>query len=309
MAGAPATWALRAPTWRRRAAAGTETNCSFSAARRPRSWSSSASPTQTGSDALSCFGWSEPCAPAARSGAHVPQLAPRRRVRTSTPCACAPMSWKRRGACSTRPKSPGLTSSENPRAARAWADGRRGRSSRPVPAAALMASARRRVSAAGGTRLRVAAGAIAPRNRDCGREFRCARRLGQCGDGGNGLGLSRRAIAGGAEPFAAVGAHRVDDRQQRLALRSQRVLDARWDLGVGVALDDPLLLEGAQAQAQRAGADAGERALELAEAGAALREVAHQEERPLAADDLGSGADGTGLVHTPKTLPNEALSR
>ena len=46
----------------------------------------------------------------------------------------------------------------------------------------------------------------------------------------------------------------------------QRVLDPRRHLGVGVALDDPLLLQRPQPQRQRAGTDPGKRALELAEA-------------------------------------------
>ena len=76
----------------------------------------------------------------------------------------------------------------------------------------------------------------------------------------------------------------------------QRVLDARRHLGEGVALDDALLLERAQPQRERARADPGERAFELAEARAPLGEVAHQQQRPLAAHDLGGHADGTCLV-------------
>ena len=62
-----------------------------------------------------------------------------------------------------------------------------------------------------------------------------------------------------------VGAHVLDQRDQREALVGERVLDARRDLGERLTLDDPLLLQGAQPQRQRAGAYPPERALELAE--------------------------------------------
>src|SRR4051794_34726617 len=120
--------------------------------------------------------------------------------------------------------------------------------------------------------------------RDCGSERRRLRRLA--------------AAAGGAEPLGAVGAHRLDDRDERAALLGQLVLDARRDLGEGLAGDDALLLERAQAQAQRPGRDAFQRALQLAEALAAVGQVADHEERPLAADDVGGPADGAvGIWH------------
>ena len=40
-------------------------------------------------------------------------------------------------------------------------------------------------------------------------------------------------------------AHRVDDREQRLPLRRQRVLDPRRRLAVALPLEDPVGLEGA----------------------------------------------------------------
>ena len=64
-----------------------------------------------------------------------------------------------------------------------------------------------------------------------------------------------------------------------------------------VALHDALLLEGAQAQRQRARADALQRALELAEPRVALGQVANEQQRPLPADDLGGLTDGTRVVH------------
>ena len=57
---------------------------------------------------------------------------------------------------------------------------------------------------------------------------------------------------------------------------------------------------------ERARADAGERALELAEARAALGEIADEQQCPLAADDVGGTADGTALVDRHAiTLPTE----
>src|ERR687896_761278 len=101
-----------------------------------------------------------------------------------------------------------------------------------------------------------------------------------------------------AQPLAPVAAHVLDQRHERLALRRKRVLDPWGHLGEGVALDDALLLERPQAKRQGARADAGQRALQLAEAAAALGQVPDHEDRPLAADDVRSGADGTrGVRH------------
>src|SRR6476469_10118110 len=82
------------------------------------------------------------------------------------------------------------------------------------------------------------------------------------------LNGSRLALGSAAEqPANAIGAHVFDQRHQGLALGGQRVLDPGWNLGVGVALDDALLLESAEAEGEGAGADALQGALELAEAG------------------------------------------
>src|SRR4051794_36937367 len=115
------------------------------------------------------------------------------------------------------------------------------------------------------------------------------------GDGRDALGRLG-AGPGGFEPVGAVGAHRLDDRDQREALVRERVLDARRDFGVGLAGDDALLLERAQAQRERARADAGQRALELAEPRAALRQVTDDQQGPLSADHFGGAADGTIAV-------------
>src|SRR5829696_5824061 len=101
-----------------------------------------------------------------------------------------------------------------------------------------------------------------------------------------------------AEPLAPVAAHVLDQRRNRHALRRQRVLHTRRHLGVGVALDNALLLEGAEAQREGPRADAGQRALELAEAATALGKVANHKDRPLAADDVRSGTDwACGIGH------------
>src|SRR4051794_622250 len=95
------------------------------------------------------------------------------------------------------------------------------------------------------------------------------------------LGVRRLAAAArGAEPFFAVAAHRLDDRDQRAALLGQAVLDARRHLGEGLALDHALLLQCSQPQRQRARADALQRALQLAEARAPVREVPDHQHRP-----------------------------
>jgi len=60
------------------------------------------------------------------------------------------------------------------------------------------------------------------------------------------------------------------------------------------------ILERAEAKRERPRADPGERALELTEATAALREVADDEHRPLAADELRGRADWAARVgHRP----------
>src|SRR5258708_39314968 len=97
-------------------------------------------------------------------------------------------------------------------------------------------------------------------------------------------GVGRVVVA--TQPGAAVLAHVVDDRQQRAALLGQRVLDAWRDLGEGLPLDDRLLLERAQAQRQRARADAGELTFELTEARRAGGELAHEQQGPLTAHDI-----------------------
>src|SRR3954453_1393945 len=133
---------------------------------------------------------------------------------------------------------------------------------------------------------------------------RSGRDDGRLGRAGRGL-----ARAGRAEPDLAVGAHVLDDGDEGTALLGERVLDPRRHRGVRRALDDALLLERTQAQRQRARADAGERALELAEARTALGELTDEEQRPLAAHDVGGAADGTALIdgHA-STLPSEVAT-
>ena len=92
------------------------------------------------------------------------------------------------------------------------------------------------------------------------------------------------------------------------ALLGELVLDAGRRLGEAVALDDPLLLEHVQPLRERARADARARVLELGEAARALREVVHDQGRPLRADQVRGGGDGAGdavvyLVH-PASRPS-----
>ena len=61
------------------------------------------------------------------------------------------------------------------------------------------------------------------------------------------LGGDRRGRRDGAvvdaEVLAPVAAHVLDQRHERLTLRGERILDPGRDLGIGVPLDDALLLE------------------------------------------------------------------
>src|SRR5581483_2349805 len=116
----------------------------------------------------------------------------------------------------------------------------------------------------------------------------------EAGLGGCRGGLARRLRLRGsevaAEPLAPVRAHVLDQRNESLALGGERVLDARRHLREGAPVHDALLLESAQPQRQRPRADARQRALELAEAAAPGGEVTDDEDRPLAADQVGGGA-------------------
>src|SRR4029453_18465866 len=96
--------------------------------------------------------------------------------------------------------------------------------------------------------------------------------------GGDRLGRCGGALVD-AEGLAPAGAAVLVQRPERLALRRERVLDARRHLGEGVPLDDALLLERTEAQRERPRANPGQGALELAEAATALGQVANHEDR------------------------------
>ena len=98
------------------------------------------------------------------------------------------------------------------------------------------------------------ASSTAPRGPPPRRRRSCSPARVLRGDDGRLGGL--RAGALGAQPLGAVGAHRLDDRDERAALVGQRVLDARRHLGERLARDDALLLQRAQAQRERARRDA-----------------------------------------------------
>src|SRR5512146_3282129 len=103
-----------------------------------------------------------------------------------------------------------------------------------------------------------------------------------------------RRLLAAAEPAIAIRAHGVNQVCQCLTLLGQRVLDLGRHLGVGAAMQHALTLERREPLGKRLGADANQRALELAETLRASRQVAEDEERPLAAHNLscaGNGAD------------------
>src|ERR1035437_10303935 len=85
-------------------------------------------------------------------------------------------------------------------------------------------------------------------------------------------------------------AHRVDDREEGLALLRQLVFDAGRRLRIAAPVDDALVLESSEPLGERAGADAAAGALELREATRALGEVMDEQGGPLGADDLGGGS-------------------
>src|SRR5919198_1835965 len=113
---------------------------------------------------------------------------------------------------------------------------------------------------------------------------------------GRSGGDGRLAALARKQPPAAVGAHVLDQRDQGAALLGERVLDPRRHLRVGPPLDDAVVLQRAQPEREGARADALERSLELTEPLAALGQVADQEERPLAGDDLRTASDWTGIL-------------
>src|SRR3954451_11994488 len=120
----------------------------------------------------------------------------------------------------------------------------------------------------------------------------------QLDGGADGLALVDR------EPAASVGAHVLDQRDEGGALVGELVGHARGNLGEGAALDDAVLLEGPEAQREGPRADPLQGALQLTEPEGRIRQVADDQESPLAGDDLGRPADGTFTVeHTPRIAP------
>ncbi len=100
----------------------------------------------------------------------------------------------------------------------------------------------------------------------------------------------------GHEPVVAEVAHRLDDRQERLALLRQLVLDPRRRLGVALPQDDPLDFECAESFRERPRADPRQGALEVREPARALGEVVDEDGRPLRADDVRGARHGAVLV-------------
>src|SRR5581483_6972637 len=108
------------------------------------------------------------------------------------------------------------------------------------------------------------------------------------------VGLVARVLVD--HPGAAEAPHLADDRQQRPPLPGQLVLDARRRLGVAVPHGDPLPLEHVEPFRQRARADPGTGVLQLHEAARPLRQVVHDQRRPLHRDDLRGRRDRAVLV-------------
>ena len=95
------------------------------------------------------------------------------------------------------------------------------------------------------------------------------------------------------QPDGAEGAHRLDHRQQGMTLARQGVLDAGGHLGEAGAADDAHLLQPLQPLGERLRTDPAQRAFQLAKAPLAPCQVAHDQGRPLVADDLGRPGDRT----------------
>src|SRR5437764_829526 len=95
------------------------------------------------------------------------------------------------------------------------------------------------------------------------------------------------------QPGVPEAAHLLDDRQERVALVGQLVLDPRRRFRIAVPRDDALVLEDAEAFRERPRTDAGARVLELREAPRPLREVV--DEPKLGRGELGAGAVDVGL--------------
>src|SRR5215210_7406569 len=93
------------------------------------------------------------------------------------------------------------------------------------------------------------------------------------------------------EPGAPEAAHLLDDRQEVAPLLGQVVLDPRRPLGIRAAFEDAVVLERAQPLGQRAWGDAGARGFELGEPACALRQVVHEECRPLRAEQPSARGD------------------
>src|SRR5207244_13627007 len=97
-----------------------------------------------------------------------------------------------------------------------------------------------------------------------------ARRRGRAG----ALQRARAALDDGCrfghQPVVSEPSHLVDDRQQRLALVGELVLDAGRRLRVAPPDDDALLLERAEPLGERPRADPAARVLELREPARAL---------------------------------------
>lgn len=86
-------------------------------------------------------------------------------------------------------------------------------------------------------------------------------------------------------------AHAFDDGFEVAAFRGEGIFDARRFLAKFFADDDAVLFEELQFFRERARADAGKRFEKSAEPLRAFQEVAHDEQRPGVADEVGRARD------------------
>lgn len=115
------------------------------------------------------------------------------------------------------------------------------------------------------------------------------------------LTMERRLIsvvtigAGGiaGKPAAAERAHLLDDWNEREPALCKGVLYARRNLGEAVPLDDVGFFEPLEALGERLWADSDQRSFEFAEPAATVGEVAHDQRRPLVADELRGACNRT----------------
>lgn len=100
----------------------------------------------------------------------------------------------------------------------------------------------------------------------------------------------------GPRPFVAPARKRAEDRDEVAGPVGQLVVDARRHLAVPLAGQQSVGDHAVQARAQLLRRDAGQRALQLDETARPADEVAHDQQRPLVADEIQCARVGRPLV-------------